>query len=108
MGPNQWNRSGRLPASLRIASMERLDESYRRTERIDARRSECPTNFLLHETDVGGGAAFGHLLDGAELRFVTGDIFAQRAEDTLGLAGADDHAFEELALLAVGENIDKV
>src|SRR6266404_6629072 len=67
-----------------------------------------PTNFLLHETDAGSGTAFRHFLDGAKLRFVAGDIFAQCAKDALGVARTDDHAFEQLALLAVGENIDKV
>src|SRR5712692_4851995 len=59
-------------------------------------------------TLLGGGAAFGHFFDGAELRLVARDILSEGAKDALGMAGADDHAFEQLALRAVGENIDKV
>src|SRR5207248_9274064 len=73
-------------------------------------KSACyrTSRVLLDEADGGGGAGVGHFFDGAELRFIARDIFAEGSPDTLGVAGADDHAFQQLALRAVWKDVDEV
>src|SRR2546427_10933622 len=64
---------------------------------------------LLDKANVGRrSTAFGNFFDGSELRLVAGDVFAEGAPDALGMAGTDDGAVHELALCAVGEDVDEV
>src|ERR1700724_2778418 len=58
---------------------------------------------LLHETD-GRRRNVGRFLDRTELRLVTRNIFAQSPPDALRVAGADDHALQQLSLRAVRKN----
>src|SRR5216684_9068310 len=67
-----------------------------------------PTISLLHKSHVWCRAAFGHFLDGAELRLIARDILSQCPKNPLRMTRVDDHALQQLALLAVGKNINKV
>jgi len=62
---------------------------------------------LLHEAH-GRRRDLRCFLDGAKLRFVPGDVFAQRPPDSLGVTWAYDHALQQLSLGAVRKNINKI
>jgi len=64
---------------------------------------------LLHETHIRSrSAAFRRFLDVPKLRFVPREILSERPPDAFGVARADDRAGQQLALRAVGKNVDKI
>ena len=55
-----------------------------------------------------GAIALRAFLDRAVLRFEARNIFAQRSPDAFRVARADDHAAQQLALRAIGEDVNKI
>src|SRR6266478_5596381 len=66
------------------------------------------SRFLLHETHVRHGSRFRNLADGAELRFISADIFSERPQNAFGVRRTHDHARDQLALRHVWKHIDEV
>src|SRR2546422_6385910 len=65
--------------------------------------------FLLHKAHVGcGEIAFRSFLNCPKLRFVSGQILSQRAPNALRVPRADNRAAKQLALRAIGKNVNEI
>src|SRR5437868_10114065 len=63
---------------------------------------------LLHKANVWSWRGLRHFLDGAELRLVARNVFAESSPDALSVARADNRALQQLALGSIGENVDEI
>ena len=68
----------------------------------------CWKSRLLHKTHIRHRSRFRNFADGAELRLIAADIFAERPQDALGVRWTHDHARDQLALRHVRKHIDEV
>src|SRR6266446_5123220 len=65
--------------------------------------------FLLHKAHVGcGEIAFRSFLNCPKLCFVSGQILSHRAPNALRVPRADNRAAEQLALRAIGKNVNDI
>src|ERR1700722_10036413 len=71
------------------------------------RRASDRAKVLLDKSDTRRRRRYV-FLDGAELRFIAGNIFAQRAPKSFRVAGPQDYAGHDLAVRRVRVDVDKV